>query len=269
MRRCDICSTIIPIGTDHCPNCGFQYKPERKLDGQRKVYLSQFQPHPSPLDDFKKPKEPMASKEYGSRKNITKLIEIILPALALIVMISIFVTQITRQYFEFSSLIPEYTMTEEQNYYTFYDYDHLSSNFEEAASEVKPYYVYAQNLHDKYCEEGYVMYEEYITYEDIVDYATMDTTLCVDNIYFSYSLYKPSQYDSWQEMIATSLEGENQEAVRVMADFINVDYNTLYYFYSISEEGYYEYDINGGMFCVDTFDGISTLYYCHEIYILE
>ena len=30
-------------------------------------------------------------------------------------------------------------------------------------------------------------------------------------IYFEYSLYKISQYDEWQENIAVTIEGENQE----------------------------------------------------------
>ena len=269
MRKCDICSTIIPIGTDRCPNCGFQYKPERKLDAQRKEYMSQFQPHPSPLDDLKKVTKTIAPKGYDSNKSMIKYVEIIIPIIALIVMVSIFVIQIQRQYFDFFSPTPDYSISEEQHYYTFYTYDDLSLRFEGAASEAKPYYVYASDLHNQYGEEGYVMYEEYVAYEDILDYATMDTTLCIDNIYFGYSLFKVSQYDSWQEVIATTIEGDLQEAIQTMADFIGVDYDTLYDFYQMSEEGYYEYYVDGGEFCVDTFEGISTLYYCHDIEVLE
>ena len=34
MRKCDICSTPIPLGSNRCPNCGFIYRKERKLNGR-------------------------------------------------------------------------------------------------------------------------------------------------------------------------------------------------------------------------------------------
>ena len=113
------------------------------------------------------------------------------------------------------------------------------------------------------------MYEEYLANDEVLDYATMDTTLLIDGIYFEYSLYKISQYDEWQENIAVTIEGENQEAIRVMADFIGVDYNSLYAFYQMSDEGFYEYFIEDGYFYVDKFDNNTTLSYCREIKVTE
>lgn len=263
MRKCDICGTNIPFSTDRCPNCGYQYKPERKIDG----YMSQFQPHPSPLDDLKKTTKTITPKNYSSNHSMMKYIGIIVPVISLIVMVSIFVTQISSKIFDLSS--PSFSTGELETYYLFYHYEDLSSNFEEVASEVKPYYVYAQSLHDQYCEEGYVMYEEYLANDEVLDYATMDTTLLIDEIYVGYSLYKISQYDEWQENIAVTSEGENQEAIRVMADFIGVDYNSLYTFYQMSDEGFYQYFIEDGYFCVDKFDNNTTLSYCREIKVTE
>lgn len=36
MRKCDICGTVIPVGSTHCPNCGFKYKTEQQPKKQYK-----------------------------------------------------------------------------------------------------------------------------------------------------------------------------------------------------------------------------------------
>ena len=124
MRKCDICGTNIPFSTDRCPNCGYQYKPERKIDG----YMSQFQPHPSPLDDLKKTTKTITPKNYSSNHSMMKYIGIIVPVISLIVMVSIFVTQISSKIFDLYS--PSFSTGELETYYPFYHYEDLSSNFE-------------------------------------------------------------------------------------------------------------------------------------------
>ena len=78
-----------------------------------------------------------------------------------------------------------------------------------------------------------------------------------------------SGFSLFRLLTLRTFEGENKEVFRVMADFIGVDYNSLYAFYQMSEEGFYEYFIEDGCFYVDKFDNNTTLSYCREIEVTE
>ena len=92
MRKCDICSTPIPLGSNRCPNCGFIYRKERKLNGRndkreenKKEFMSQFVQHPFVNPAIKKPKPKVTPSEEQKAKSQMKIISIIIESSCIIV----------------------------------------------------------------------------------------------------------------------------------------------------------------------------------------
>ena len=280
MRKCDICSTNIPIGSDRCPNCGYQYKPERKLDGTREKYMSQFQPHPSPLDGLKKGEIPDFSKVYTGlkdtiNKSTVKTVRkkrsaiIIIPIIILFMIISTFIFGISYGVTQIFDDFDSYFDSDFDDYYVDYGWYHSLEELEEfypqVYDKVQPYYSYVYNLVDEFSE--FDISEMYSVEDDELDYGSIDGSVYLNDLYVYVAAHY--DYDHWYELFQTDLHvgdnlelGVNQNVINALAYLTGVDSNQIQKFLEnftqTCEEGLtykYIYADDGGTFYFSYNDG--------------
>lgn len=280
MRKCDICSTNIPIGSDRCPNCGYQYKPERKLDGTREKYMSQFQPHPSPLDGLKKGEIPDFSKVYDGLKNTinkstVKTVRkkrsaiIIIPIIILFMIISTFIFGISYGVTQIFDDFDSYFDSDFDDYYVdygwYYSLDELEEFYPHVYDEVQPYYSYVYNLVDDFTE--FDISEMYSVEDDELDYGSIDGSVYLNDLYVYVAAHY--DYDHWYELFQTDLHvgdnlelGVNQNVINAFAYLTGVESDQIQKFLEnftqTCEEGLtykYIYTDDGGTFYFSYNDG--------------
>ena len=199
MRTCDICSTPIPFGTDRCPNCGYRYRPERGLNrvNEKQTYMSQFQPHPSPLDDLKKVtkidfSKKKSSKGISAKKVIAPIISIIVSMGIVSSLMGAFIMLVDTVDFDSINLgIFQQPVAE------YYSYPDLPI---EAASEVEPYYTKMETLVDWYDPYYWGITESYYVYKGELDAAWMQAELEYDGVMVYAEFSKDTKDDPFREI---------------------------------------------------------------------
>ena len=251
MRKCDICSTVIPIGTDRCPNCGFQYKPERKLDGQRKKYMSQFQPHPSPLDNKKK----KVTIHYKDKKSFStgRFVGIIIPIIIMLIGIGVFGFVKARDYFMNTGFLDLKPYT---------DYIEM---YPRPQNEVDDYYFLLEWMYDMY-GNGHIQ-EEYYANDAVVDCAEIQTRLLVDGVDFHYSVSKENKNSEyWQESFKTTFYNDGQKEIEALAMLADIDFESLYTLYKDAPYNNMKYWIEDGWFYINKTVNKTEVVYVRDLY---
>jgi len=258
MRICDICSTPIPLGSDRCPKCGYRYREERRLNQEERKakkakYMSQFQQHPSPLDDLKNKTDtidfskvfdrlndikisPTRTQRRDGAKTLKRIIITIVVLMAIFTVIPIGVGIYMGLTQVFTDL--DYTISDEYEYdyvYEWYDtYDDLQYNFPELAKELDPYYNHIDNLVFLY-GDGYGLSESYCVDGEVLDYAYIDASLEVNSNYISAQVYRYSSDVSWQETYygydyfdENEVPFINVEILKALSELTDVDYDWFY-----------------------------------------
>lgn len=302
MRKCDICDTRIPFGEDRCPNCGFPYKPERKLseevrEAKKEKYMSQFEPHPSPLDSLKKGEIPDFSKIYDGvkgafNKQASRTIRptrrkgnpfLIIPILIAFFVASTFIFGIsygiTNIFEEFNSDFDiDFSDFEDED---FYDDDYawfesgaqLKDAYYDVYVEVEPYY----NKMANYVSNTDDIMEMYGVEYGQLYYANIGTNLLLNDHYI-YSVFYYED-DEWFELYQGSKDigydkplSVNQGIVNALAYLTQVDVSTIEGFMedfiNQYKEGFtykYIYSDDGGTFYFTFDDGV--FYYEYENFI--
>lgn len=168
MRKCDICQTPIPLGQDRCPNCGYRYRPERKTTPEtrevaKQQYMSQFQPHPTPIKPRVKsrPAQPQRKVRSGGVGKVFK--KVILICLMVFCLISLATTVVRVGLNSISDLLSEHETL------SFSDITELEQEYPEAADDVKEQMKYLQALFPEYAISDY--YQYYQVTDDVLNYA--------------------------------------------------------------------------------------------------
>lgn len=268
MRTCDICSTPIPLGTDRCPNCGYRYRPEKSLNrvSKKESYMSQFQPHPSPLDELKKGEIPDFSKVYSTikdtfNKQATRTVRptrrkgnpfLIIPILILFMIASTFIFGVS---YSFSQIFDSFDFMTEDIFEYHQHFDYYEDLPETCSYEIKPYYDRMVQLVDDYDIYDYGMMQSYdvydgddvsvwmqcsIEYEDVmvnIDYSTYEfDEPWTENysVYYYYDEGQPVEMHTQAIIALSEITGLPYEDLEACAkDFFNqvtgLDRITMYY----------------------------------------
>lgn len=309
MRKCDICSTPIPFGTDRCPSCGYRYKPERKLNQdvrqtKKAEYMSQFQPHPSPLDDGKSifgkssginiseelskfKKRTNYASPKNNRSNQSKLIKRIVLGIVIgsivVTLIPIALFGIVNMSLDFSNPFnDDYVYDWESDYiYEWYSsYDELETNFPELAKEVILYRDYVETAAMNYngSDSNYTIWEDYNVDEGELGSVYISTALevkdtivdmTIDSMYGEESMllsYFSSSY--LYEGVLTI----NNEVINALATVANVPVDELSKYAQqfmnemTGDEYSQSYDLGEATFTIDYYDDYVD--YSYSEYIL-
>lgn len=285
MRTCDICSTPIPFGTDRCPNCGYRYKPERKLNdhvrAQKKAeYMSQFQPHPSPLDEVKNTFTKMAGVDWSgkiksvsslktkptvaSRNKNKKTIKSIVLA---IVISSLIVTLIPigiGVFIGISNVFDGYVDSDDYSYEWYESFDTLEMKYPEISKEVYPYREYILDQANIYSGNDDI-YENYNIYGGQLDYGYLSCLLEVDGLFLDMSVERYTYDDEWtvsysisdftdegqviKENMLQTLSKVSGESYDEMVSYVKTYFNEF-----IEDGAYYEYPLDDGWFGIEYSD---------------
>lgn len=232
MRKCDICSTPIPLGSDRCPNCGFIYRKERKLNERndkreenKKEFMSQFVQHPFVNPTIKKPKPKITPSEEHKAIFQMKIIYIVISIIAvvgvlsnLIPMVIGFIDETVEEYQEPAKAFQSYQNIEV-----------LRFDYPDIADKIQPYYDrlldYPDSLGDAVFYESYELVDE----ELISSYMSLD-------FFDNDSSYTKTIYnygDEWEESISISKQFNesgfyNKDNIQKMATLADVDAKQLY-----------------------------------------
>lgn len=193
MRRCDICHTIIPPGSDHCPNCGYIYREDLVPSGEKDAkkienYMKQFQPHPyDTTNETKKvqPQMPDIKKMADSLnmmggKMIVKSVTILIAFLIIIGIVGSVIGNIVSSV-DFVS--------NNEAVVNFDNYDELNDNFPQIALEVYPFYQ--QTIEEAMmADESASLYESYTIIGDEISYIQLEANYELsDSISMSHLMY--------------------------------------------------------------------------------
>lgn len=283
MRKCDICSTQIPLGTDRCPSCGYRFKPERKLNqevrAQRKAaYMAQFQPHPSPLDDLKNKFGSTHKRKVSTIQDADKTRKIIKRFIIGFITVAILLTALPigigvflgiREVFSEESYFEEESFFGDEFEYEWVNsYEELRDTNSVVADSVVYYRDFVFDKMDDYNRSGYEysLYESYNVYGDELDYGYISTVLEVGDEYVDIAATKYSIDDDWvvvysmsdflddgvlrvDETITNALANISGYSFAELAKCVNsyvLDYQ--------SGDMYGEYQIGDATFSIDFYD---------------
>ena len=304
MRKCDICSTVIPFGEDRCPSCGFPYRPEGKLSDvdryeKKEKYMSQFQPHPSPLDDLKKGEIPDFSKVYNTikgsfNKQANRTIRptrrkgnpfLIIPILIVFMILGTFIFGIS---YGFSQVFDEFNFVdgdfffdsdyyEDEDYQWYYSSEELENMYPNIyTEEVKPYYLHMYNFQNETNNYGDITEMYGVEYGELY-YASINAAFLMNNHDINAML--SYQDGEWFELyqvskkVGSHIENAiDQEIIDSLSYFTQVDSEIIKGFLEDYQqqyvEGYtykYVYSDDGGTFYFTYEDGF--VHYEYENYI--
>lgn len=232
MRKCDICSTPIPLGSNRCPNCGFIYRKERKLNGRndkreenKKEFMSQFVQHPFVNPMIKKPKPKITPSEEHKAIFQIKIIAIVIAIITvvgvlsnLIPMVISFIDETVEEYQEPAKAFQSYQNIEV-----------LRFDYPDIADKIQPYYDrlldYPDSLGDAVFYENYELVDEQLT----ISYMSLD-------FFDNESSYTKTIYNygnEWEESISISKQFNesgfyNKDDIKEMATLADVDAKQLY-----------------------------------------
>lgn len=232
MRKCDICSTPIPLGSNRCPNCGFIYRKERKLNGRndkreenKKEFMSQFVQHPFVNPTIKKSKPKVTPSEEQKAKSQMKIITIVIAiSIAvrvlgnLIPMVIDFVDEAVEEYQE-----PALA------YQSYQNIEVLRFDYPDIADKIQPYYDRLLDYPDSLGEA--VFYEDYQLVDEELTSVYMSLDFFDHDNDYTRTFYNYG--DRWDETISISKELNkggfySKDDIQKMATLADVDAEQLY-----------------------------------------
>lgn len=242
MRKCDICSTPIPLGQDRCPNCGYIYRAETKVNGENpdtklnttrkdakmQQYMSQFQQHP-----FVKSVTNSSKKLYKTPHNYSfqmkrPVIIGCIVAFCILFIIGNVVPSIIEIVDNFDGQYDEIADYEE-DIEQFDDIEILRSSYAEIAEQMEPYYKRLMDY--PYNMEISHMYENYQVDDDEFDSGYMSIDFFEGEIFYNKTIYNFGF--GWDETFQMSKTFEkdkfyNKQAMKEYATLADVDDTLLY-----------------------------------------
>lgn len=232
MRKCDICSTPIPLGSNRCPNCGFIYRKERKLNGRndkreenKKEFMSQFVQHPFVNPTIKKSKPKVTPSEEQKAKSQMKIITIVIAiSIAvgvlgnLIPMVIDFVDEAVEEYQE-----PALA------YQSYQNIEVLRFDYPDIADKIQPYYDRLLDYPDSLGEA--VFYEDYQLVDEVLTSSYMNLDFFDNDSSYTKTIYNYG--NKWEETISISKQFNksgfySKDDIKEMATLADVDAKQLY-----------------------------------------
>ena len=247
--------------------------------------MSQFQQHPSPVDELKNKKDTIDfSKVFNTSKtpkrntyrptnNAAKTVKRIILAIIISSLILTLVPVGIGVYLGIKEVIDDnYIENYEEDYvYEWYDtYTDLEDNFPELAKIAQPYREYVEEKTDLYASSygSYDLYESYCVDEYELDYVYISGGLDFPTTYLSIVVTRYEEDDPWYEYYyGYSYFDENEQPyvetqiIEAISQVTNISYDTLLQnansFVSdlvIGEDAYVEYPVGNGTFSIDYYD---------------
>lgn len=207
MRKCDICGTVIPVGSNQCPNCGYQMKFEPSL---KKVEVT-------PLPKSIKKKEKF---DWGK---LNKWFD----GAAVAVGIVLFIVSC----FDFND--PNYKGPD--IYYGVQSYSILESRYPDVAKEVEPYFLHVMDMITQHGNEKSTLSENYSANEEGLYSVDINTVLFHEDISILYNLSVTPENNAYVETLA----GEGESAIKAISVIIGEEYETLHGYYLQGESEYF------------------------------
>lgn len=199
MKKCDICYTPIPPGSDRCPNCGYIYREDLEVSGKKEEkkiadYMKQFQSHP--YDTTRKPKPTklqipdfkMPTRLDKHDKHHAKaLFKTIMWAIAVIV-----ITSVIEGIASSPDIIQNFGTTT-----NFDDYAELDYEYPDIAEQIYPYYQ--QIIEETLMSENYsYVYEDYTISDDELKSMQLEAGYQFGDSITMSAIVNTDDYDFWQ-----------------------------------------------------------------------
>lgn len=276
MRKCDICQTPIPLGQDHCPNCGYRMPKERgasqsQRETKKKIYMAQFQPHPNPSNRIKMPRQ----IDWANKKRMPKGIRKWIILMISIFLVPTFTSLMIGLVRSVSDFVTENNEMEEIDFPAFESFDNLValekahpeiakeiSTVQEQAKKKLPnldncYMYESYHLEDQTLNDAYFSYSWpdgiydvsaiYFYYDGVwsetIEYYVYagddeDPTLSKEVAYFMANYMEASKNDFYRACLQLFENNKNNEILDDNVSYKNIDIELLF---SVDEEDNWEY----------------------------